>query len=445
MNRTAAPRSRANRSGRRRRAVRRRAFAATALAAALPLGLVVASGGTAAAGPGERGTASDGAGPGTTTTSDGRTVPQTSDGVVGPTAPTVPSWARQAARRTNESGFRVGPGLTFRRWDQTDARGAVRAHLLRANLGRGGLAVDYVGGDLVPNLQKVKAMVRDDRGVAGVNGDFYDISDTGAPVGVGVKDGVTLHGPAQPLGWNISFVIGADGQPAIRRSPTQTLVTARPKLRVNNVNSPRVLDQGIGLYTSRWGKAPGFRALDGASARNVRQVVIRDGRVVSNTRTVWRDREIDGRLLLGRGRGADTLRRALPVGTRTRVVIGTTDSPGVAISGNAELLRDGDVVTSDDDEMHPRTAVGIDEDGKRLLLLVVDGRQSFSRGYTMVEMARMMRSLGAEDALNLDGGGSSTLVARKESGRLGILNSPSDGPARSVANGLSLGYAATGG
>lgn len=445
MTRHAAPHRRSSPHASHGAGVRRRAFAATALAAALPLGLVVAAGGTAAAGPGGRETAPDAAGPGTTTTSDGRTVPQTSDGVVGPTAPAVPSWARQAARRTNESGFRVGPGLMYRQWDQTDARGRVRAYLLRANLGRGGLEVDYVGGDVVPSLQRVKAMVRADGGVGGVNGDFFDISDTGAPIGVGVKDGVTLHGPAQPLGWNISFVIGADGTPAIRRSPTQTLVTARPKLRVNNVNSPRVLENGIGLYTSRWGRAPGFRALDGASARNVRQVVIRDGRVVSNTRTVWRDREIDGRLLLGRGGGADTLRRALPVGTRTRVVVGTTDSPGVAISGNVELLRDGDVVTRDDVEMHPRTAVGIDEDGERLLLLVVDGRQSFSRGYTMLELARMMRSLGAEDALNLDGGGSSTLVARRESGRLGVLNSPSDGQARLVPNGLSFGYAATGG
>ena len=347
---------------------------------------------------------------------------------------------RAAARVVNETGFRVGPGLTFRRWDQRDARGPVRAYLLSARLGRQGLAVDYVGGDVVPSLQKVKAMVRTDRGVAGVNGDFFDISDTGAPVGVGVKDGVTLHGPAQPLGWNISFVVRADGTPVIRRSPTQTTVTARPKLRVNNVNGPHVIEQGIGLYTPRWGKAPGYRVLEGAPHRSVRQVVIRGGRVVSNSQTVWQGREIDGQVLLGRGNGADTLRRSLPVGTRTRVVLGTTDSPRVAVSGNAELVRDGQVVTSDDGELHPRTAVGIDEDRNRVLLLVVDGRQSFSRGYTMVEMARMMRDLGAEDALNLDGGGSSTMVARKESGRLGIMNSPSDGYPRPVANGLTFGY-----
>jgi hypothetical protein len=434
--------TRHHRAHRAHRAVRRRALAAGTLTAALTLALL---GGAAADerpadGAAERPADRSGASRDQAAADAGGRVPQTSDGVVGPIAAPVAPGARTAARVTNESGFRVGPGLTYRRWDQTDARGQIRAHLLRADLGRDGLAVDYVGSDLVASLTKVKALVRKDGGVGGVNGDFFDISDTGAPVGVGVKDGVTLHGPAQPLGWNISFVVRADGVPVIKRSPTQTTITARPALRVTNVNGPHVIEQGIGLYTPIWGRAPGYRVLEGAPRDNVRQVVVRGGRVVSNTRTVWTDRAVEGRMLLGRGEGAEKLRRELPVGTRTSVVLGTTDAPRVAISGDAELLRDGALVTNDDRYLHPRTAVGIDEDTGDVLLLVVDGRQSFSRGYTQVETARLLRDLGAEDALNLDGGGSSTMVARKTSGRLGVLNSPSDGYQRPVANGLSFGY-----
>ena len=76
------------------------------------------------------------------------------------------------------------------------------------------------------------------------------------------------------------------------------------------------------------------------------------------------------------------------------------------------LLRDRELQVTDDRELHPRTAVGIDRDKGRILLLVVDGRSSRSRGYTLVEVARLMRRLGAEDALNLDGGGSSTMVGQ---------------------------------
>jgi hypothetical protein len=288
----------------------------------------------------------------------------------------------------------------------------------------------------------MKALVRRGQAVAGINGDFFDIADTGAPVGVGVRSGTTLHGPAQPLGWNLSFVLDQKGRPAIKRLPTRTTVTARPQLQVTNVNSPRVIPDGIGLYTARWGTAPGFRALDGAKKHNVRQVVVRGGKVVSNTQAVWSDREIRGHVLLGRGKGAETLRRALPTGTKTRVRVATVERAQVAISGNVELLRNGTVVSRDDSEMHPRTAIGIDEDGGRIHLLVVDGRQSESRGQTMLELARTMKDLGAEHALNFDGGGSSTLVARKANGRLGILNTPSDGGQRPVPNGLALSYRA---
>ncbi|HET9997629.1 MAG TPA: phosphodiester glycosidase family protein, partial [Nocardioides sp.] len=64
----------------------------------------------------------------------------------------------------------------------------------------------------------------------------------------------------------------------------------------------------------------------------------------------------------------------------------------------------------------------------------------FSRGLTMVELANLMTTLGAEDALNLDGGGSSTLVARDLNGVVGVRNSPSDGFERHVANGLAVTY-----
>jgi exopolysaccharide biosynthesis protein len=111
----------------------------------------------------------------------------------------------------------------------------------------------------------------------------------------------------------------------------------------------------------------------------------------------------------------------------------------MAITGNAILLKKRQVLASDDSQMHPRTAVGVDRDRKALIILVVEGRQSFSRGYTMVELARTLKRLGAEDALNLDGGGSTTLAAVRR-GTLRVLNSPSDGVQRRVPNGLEVIY-----
>ena len=68
---------------------------------------------------------------------------------------------------------------------------------------------------------------------------------------------------------------------------------------------------------------------------------------------------------------------------------------------------------------HPRTAVGVLSDGT-WILLVVDGRQKISEGFTLLELAQYMQKLGCQHALNLDGGGSSTLVINGK-----VMNSPS--------------------
>lgn len=84
---------------------------------------------------------------------------------------------------------------------------------------------------------------------------------------------------------------------------------------------------------------------------------------------------------------------------------------------------------------HPRTGIGVDADAERLWMVVVDGRQEpRSAGMTLPELAELMASLGADHALNLDGGGSSTMLLR---GR--VANRPSDAAGeRPVANSLWL-------
>lgn len=96
--------------------------------------------------------------------------------------------------------------------------------------------------------------------------------------------------------------------------------------------------------------------------------------------------------------------------------------------------------------LNPRTAVGVDRDGRTLWIVVVDGRQpEFSMGMTLAEMAALFRGLGVWDALNLDGGGSSTLVLQGDDGEHRVLNTTVGGKLRQVANNLGLRLAKKGG
>jgi hypothetical protein len=101
-----------------------------------------------------------------------------------------------------------------------------------------------------------------------------------------------------------------------------------------------------------------------------------------------------------------------------------------AISGLPLIVEDGRISKQiKPDEyyagVHPRSAVGLDRAKRTLLLFVIDGRQpNYSEGVTLPELAQIAIEYGADEAFNLDGGGSSTLVIEDAQGHPQILNSP---------------------
>jgi hypothetical protein len=363
---------------------------------------------------------------------------QTSDGVRGEIAAPLPPWLRGPTRRDIRNKWTPAPGVRAAVWDEYSSRGPVRYYLLTADLRTKGLRVDYTNDGAVRRTAPLGQMLaRTKRAVGGVNGDFFDIGDTGAPLGIGKdRQRGPLNGPR--VGWNNAFFINSKGRPDIDVLPMVPVLRERPKLMLTNVNSPSVRPGGIGAYNHRWGTTSGYRITDGQQ-RDVRMVLIRDGRVVRNSTRLTTGEKINGVMLVGRGEGARAL-AGLKRGTAAHVRWRLQGSPQMAITGNKFLIRDGVIKVVDDREMHPRTAIGIDRDTKSLIFLVVDGRQAFSRGYTMVELANKMIDLGADEALNLDGGGSSTMIAKRKSGALKVINSPSDGSQRSIANGIELSY-----
>ncbi len=115
-----------------------------------------------------------------------------------------------------------------------------------------------------------------------------------------------------------------------------------------------------------------------------------------------------------------------------------------AISGDRMLVLKGEPASDlDDEELDPRTAIGINRNGRYLYLVVVDGRQPlYSEGATFAELANLLIDQGAFMGMSLDGGGSSTMVIQGDNGAPIILNSPIDnyipGRERPVGNHLGV-------
>lgn len=111
------------------------------------------------------------------------------------------------------------------------------------------------------------------------------------------------------------------------------------------------------------------------------------------------------------------------------------------ISGcGVQLVVDGGYNTATDgmsDYRHPRTVIGRKADGT-IVLATVDGRQEAldMYGMTYEELSAMMMYYGCEEAFNLDGGGSTTMIIRNGNGGFDVMNSPSDGGQRNDANAI---------
>lgn len=124
--------------------------------------------------------------------------------------------------------------------------------------------------------------------------------------------------------------------------------------------------------------------------------------------------------------------KAIPLTPETNIIGGAI---GLVRNGRTSITaaRDGMANTNMILRRHPRTLAGVTRDGK-LLVAVVDGRAPGSTiGASFFEAAELMRWLGARDAINLDGGGSTTMVIGKK-----VVNRPSDGAERAVGDALLI-------
>lgn len=270
-----------------------------------------------------------------------------------------------------------------------------------------------------------------------VNGDFWE-PETNLPIGGLVSDSRLLR---SPISAREQLVLAPDGRLVtgglqLRGGLVSTDLKTLP---VDAVDVPTDPDRVV-LNTWAWGTS---LAPDPARLDLVLHMVRPEG-VLRLRRTVvvelrgmsWGTEGTaiprDGAVLSGRGAGArrieDLWRRVRSGAASAEALLRLESTPEAveSIGGSPVLVRDGrpafpDVATSFVRGRHPRTIVGRSASGEALLV-TVDGRQpGQSEGMSLADAAQLMIELGAVDAINLDGGGSTTFVKRGE-----VVNRPSD-------------------
>ncbi len=355
-------------------------------------------------------------------------------------APHASAVAAPQAAGWSQSSTPIGPGVQLTTFWQGTARGPVEGEFLSVDITNPKLSVKLLDSGPLAAAQPVSQMVTNSGAIAGVNGDFFDIYHTNAPYGVAVSDGQVLKGPI--WNWDQAAGIGQDGVGRIANMNVNgTVQLPSGSQPLNGLNQHNISAGCIGVYTTVWGPASRARAVEGA--HGVFEVTVQNGVVVGKEPFAgagWI--APDAIVLVGREDGAQIL-SALNIGDPVSVTYWPwTNAPApfqIAVGGKTVLVRDGQVQDVPDDKSDPRSAIGFSADGHTMFLMTVNGRQRGSRGLTLRELAGLMQQIGAFNAINLDGGGSSTMLARKP-GDAGaeVVNHPSNGFERPVPNAIGI-------
>jgi exopolysaccharide biosynthesis protein len=342
------------------------------------------------------------------------------------------------------------PGVTYENGVQFTSHGPVAIRVDRGPRPVGLYRVRTVlSNETVLGRETVSSMQRRLSGQAtmvGVNGDLSRFAD-GKPSGIFLRDGVLI---APPNSQRSSAGFGLDGTLDVRRVRFLGTWRGSGQRRSLNVFNDAPGKNGIALFTSDYGRAT--PRIDGSYAVVLAPfpVSVPNTDLVAPVATVAPPGPVriapGAAVLVARGTAAAKLQAEAQIGMSVTLrLILQPDWVAVsdAIGGGPVLVRDGKPVyraneafeTSLIAPRHPRTAIGQLADG-RMLMVVVDGRQSgYSVGMTTFEMAQTMARLGAVRAMQLDGGGSSTLAFDGL-----VLNRPSDGRERPISTAVMLQY-----
>ncbi|WP_203947492.1 phosphodiester glycosidase family protein, partial [Planotetraspora thailandica] len=343
---------------------------------------------------------------------------------------------------------KIGPGINLQHVKALDQKGWYDAQYLTVDLSNSAVGTDLLTSGPVASGGPLSAAANKAGAVAGVNGEFFDIGNSNAALGGEVQDGQLIK--TADIGGRPHVGVSKDGIAQLvdlTVNATANFAGADHKvLTINAANGGGVPADGMVAFTSAWGTYSRNRGLTGVANDQIAEVLVQNGKVVSVTPngpagsgTI----PADGFYLVGRGASATAI-RALQPGDPVALSYALADDVAktmkFALGNGGTIVSGGKVVGGLDTSIAPRTALGFKDGGHTLVLATWDGPGGTGKGGVGIDKeARDLAAMGVQTAVNLDGGGSTTMVARA----LGeddatVRNVPSDGQERSDPNGVGV-------
>ncbi|HEX3031186.1 MAG TPA: S-layer homology domain-containing protein [Bacillota bacterium] len=365
------------------------------------------------------------------------------------------AWAGTIIR--SEENSIIGPGVTYRK-----ANGNMDGLPQQINQVILDSTSEYINlrasapHDVAIGQETVSSQARRQSGpgaavIAAVNGDFFYLTDPlGMPVGMQIRDGEIISAPGNQLVFGVT-TLGVPFITKLNMQGTVSTVGEQVYSRPITVVNKRRLVNDLAVYTPSMGSNTRTNNLGTELVVTGLNLPVRPDQVyngiISQKRVGAGSTAIpsDGVVLSGHGLSAQFLNK-LQVGDAVTFSI-SFGKPDIAqaLGGITKPVTDGRAITAQEAakldtglRREPRTVVGLR--GHEIIITTVDGRQpGISAGMTLPELGNFLVDQGIQQALNLDGGGSTAFVVRRQ-GDAGVIlgNRPSDGHERNVANSLQV-------
>ncbi|MFC4030115.1 phosphodiester glycosidase family protein [Streptomyces polygonati] len=343
---------------------------------------------------------------------------------------------------------KIGPGIDLRHVKALDQKGWYDAQYLSVDLSNSAVSTNLLTSGPVASGGPLSAAANKAGAVAGVNGEFFDIGNSNAPLGGEVQDGKVLK--SADIGGRDHVGVSDDGIAQLVDLTVDTSANFagadHKVLSLNAADGGGVPADGLIAFTSAWGDYSRNRGLTGVANDQIAEVLVENGSVVSVTPSGPAGSgtiPADGFVLVGRGAAATAI-RALKPGDPAALSYALADNVAktmkFALGDGGTIVSGGKVVSGLDTSIAPRTALGFKDGGHSLVLATWDGPGGTGKGGVGIDKeASDLAAMGVQTAVNLDGGGSTTMVARA----LGeddttVRNVPSDGSERSDPNGVGV-------
>lgn len=356
---------------------------------------------------------------------------------------------------TSSSPVTSGATLKNYTWDISD--GKVKAAVLEIDL-----TDPYVQLEVVPGKGQftqrstVSAMANRTDAIAMVNGDFYNTKAEGAPIGTTVIDGELVSSQSF-LNGVYCLGITKDRTAYIDEFSFSGSVTAAngEKRNLSGLNKTFYWEETTGLH-SHIGRLHLYSDIWGGSKRGMdsyvgtpAEIMVKDNEVTAVAfEGGFQSAVPEGCYIVhGDGAAAEYLKNNFQVGDTIQINYNykPVQDWEMVIGGHALLVNNGQTVPYTKDlsalgGVRARTAAGISKDGKTVYIVAVEGRTAASKGITLGNLSLLMTKLGVWKAVNLDGGGSTTMVSRPlaETERTRVINPERNGSERAVVEGLGV-------